>query len=471
MTEFSPERRRDFAYGLPAVAVLAAVLFAAIRANVQAGNIDNKYRGLAQKAFREKNFPAAKTYYGRLVNQSGAPNDYDLLNWAICMSQTGDPERSATIIQSLAPDDKVGFKTAHRLRALALAGNGNLRHTRQPDVVSKLLWHLKNCGDDQSAEIQYAWSEYYLAIDQKEKALECLQRAAVAEPPYLLLVAELCRSLGKQAQLEQALADAEVQFCTLREQDPTNPKLGVTLANILVQRGQLDEAEILLLKTLKINDIRLVRRALADYYLLRHQQLKRANESFAQQFKYLQRAIETDVSYVPAYEQLVQMYQENEIGRKEIRSLLERLIAVGDRAAMAHFSLSNILWLENKFDEARWHVEKAYDLDPRFTVIANNLAWFLAHSDPPDLDRAYELASDIVRRIPSDGRYRDTLATILMKQDKLNEAITEFEKALPNVKDQEKSPIHEKLATLYLKLGKMNLARLHQQQAEKSFSP
>ena len=466
-TEFSTERRRDFVYGLPAVTLLVAVLFAAIRANVQAEDIDNKYRGLAQKAFQENNFPAAKTYYGRLVNQSDTPNDYDLLNWAICMSQTGDPERSATIIQSLAPDDKVGFKAAHRLKALSLAGNGNLRRTRQPDAVSKLHWHLENCGDDQSAEIQYAWSEYYLAVDQKEKALECLQRAATVEPPYLLLVAGLCRNLGKPVQLEQTLAAADVQFRKLREQDPTNPQLGVTLANILVQRDQLDEAEELLLKTLKINDSPLVRRALADYYLLRHQQSKRANEAFAVKFNYLRRTIETDVSHVTAYEQLVQMYQENAIGREEIRSMLEGLIAAGDRVAMAHFSLSNILWLENKFDEARWHVEKAYELDPRFTVIANNLAWFLAHSDPPDLDRAYELASDIVRRIPTDGRYRDTLATILMKQDKLNEAITEFEKALPTVKDKEKSPIHEKLATLYIKLGKMNLARLHREQAEK----
>ena len=112
--------------------------------------------------------------------------------------------------------------------------------------------------------------------------------------------------------------------------------------------------------------------------------------------------------------------------------------------------MSNILWLENQQEDARWHVEQAYKLDPRFSAIANNLAWFLAHEKNPDLERAFSLAHEIVRSDPRNPRFNDTLATILMKQERWDEAVTHFQMALPGMKAEEKHEVHKKLAEAYI---------------------
>ena len=161
-------------------------------------------------------------------------------------------------------------------------------------------------------------------------------------------------------------------------------------------------------------------------------------------------------------------YQRHKSGRDEIREFLEDKLATGEKAAMVHFSLSNVMWMENQQEEARWHVEQAYKLDPSFSTIANNLAWFLAHEENPDLERAYSLAHEIVRNDPRNARFNDTLATILMKQQRWDEAVTHFQKALPGMKQNEKNEIHKKLAEVYSNLDKPNLARLHREKSLRS---
>ena len=148
----------------------------------------------------------------------------------------------------------------------------------------------------------------------------------------------------------------------------------------------------------------------------------------------------------------------------EIKSAILNTLA-GDRpSALAHFALSNVFSLEGNGQQAEWHLEQAYNLEPQFVLVLNNLAWTLATKAEPELDRALDLATQVVDRVPDDGRFRDTYATVLMKQGKFQQAVLEFEKALLTITN--KKPLHEKLANLYEQLGQHELANLHVKRAK-----
>ncbi|MDG1874881.1 MAG: hypothetical protein P8J27_13280, partial [Mariniblastus sp.] len=117
-----------------------------------------------------------------------------------------------------------------------------------------------------------------------------------------------------------------------------------------------------------------------------------------------------------------------------------------------------------------FHIEKAYELDPRFGVVANNLAWFLVNdTENPDLDRAFELSSEVVKRFPNNPAMLDTHATVLMKQEKYDEALVHFEKALAVIRD--KKIMHTKLAFVYEKLGMDDMKEVHLRKAAQLESP
>ena len=119
---------------------------------------------------------------------------------------------------------------------------------------------------------------------------------------------------------------------------------------------------------------------------------------------------------------------------------------------------------------ALFHIEKAFQLDPRFAVVANNLAWILANDEEnKDLERAYELSKDVVEHFPRNPLFRDTYATVLMEQEKYQEALVEFEKALATIKG--KKNVHTKLAFIYGELGMVDMKEVHLRKAATASTP
>jgi tetratricopeptide (TPR) repeat protein len=132
---------------------------------------------------------------------------------------------------------------------------------------------------------------------------------------------------------------------------------------------------------------------------------------------------------------------------------------------MAHFALSNLFGAEGDDAKAEWHLEQAHRLDNEFVAVINNLAWLLAHKREPDLDRALELAEIAVSRVPGNAEFLDTLGSVLLLQNRHEQAIAIFEKALRN--SRSKNEIHVKLAACYRAIGRTDLANLHARNAKK----
>ncbi len=198
--------------------------------------------------------------------------------------------------------------------------------------------------------------------------------------------------------------------------------------------------------------------------MLQYDQAIEEKKSTSDQLALLQKSLDCDVNNIASYERLVRQYRsKNEGDSAEIQKMLFGAIAEGKALALAHFALSNLYFIDGDTKQADWHMQQSYKQDTKFAVIGNNYAWTLAHRDPPELDQAYEIIHSVIEQAPNDARFRDTYATILMKQGKTEEAIQEFEKALKGLTIRQS--VHQNLAVLYRKLGKDAIAAEHEKLA------
>jgi Flp pilus assembly protein TadD len=111
-------------------------------------------------------------------------------------------------------------------------------------------------------------------------------------------------------------------------------------------------------------------------------------------------------------------------------------------------------------EEARRHCEQAYKLAPHLAGSANNLAWMLAHADPPDLPQALTLVNGALERVPGNASFLDTRGHVLAKMGRWQEALADLELVLRERPDN--PALHRILAECYRHLGQQEMAAEHQ---------
>lgn len=460
---FSPERLSHLLWGLPAVIAFMLTSTAVIYTILKHDSIVNRYKGKMQEAINEKDFKLASVLGGRLVSESSKPDPQLTLNYAFVLSQSGESQRAIAMINDLAPEDKSGFAPAHLLRARNYVAM--LSKKQDGEMLNKLQWHLQNAGNSNAEQTEPLWAFYYHTIGQDEEAAIRLENAAKINPANYLDLAQLYAKSNNQAGVDRVLKTARDAFSVELKQNPLNRNARLKLAVVLAKQLRADDAEQVMLQGLNLHRDAEMRRAMAEFYLLRYDVGKSENLNLTKRLGYLQRALKLDLGYLPTYDRLVQFYSENskdDHGR-EVISLLEEMIADGNNTALAHFALSSIFIVDQKIEAAQIHLRQAFLLDNQIPIVCNNLAWLLAVANPPKLEEALALAEQAVKVDPERPNFRDTLGTIYMKLDRNQEAITELEMVLPKV--ETKKEVHLKLAVLYERVGQKNLATIHAEKA------
>lgn len=100
--------------------------------------------------------------------------------------------------------------------------------------------------------------------------------------------------------------------------------------------------------------------------------------------------------------------------------------------------------------------------------LLNNLRWAIAHAEPPDLDRALNLANAAHQAAPNHPDVLETRGQILAKLGRWKEAITDLDKALPAMPNRAR--VHDTLAPAYENLGVKELADEHRRRARAFYS-
>ena len=473
---YKRHRRLTMLGASPSLFVAIAVGALVYRGSVVQSAIQVDYRNAGRAAFEEGSLKRAQFYYSRLIGEGDLGSPQDQLNWASMLASSGDSQAAMSLLDKLAPEKSIGFGPAHRQKALLLLNAMRAGQTQGSDILNRLQWHLKQGARDESVESHQLWAFYFLAAGQLDKAIARLVRAAQINPDLWLETAALCSTPNHAEDRARFIDRAEAHARQSIETNPLDAARRVTLAKVLVERRQFDEAEAILLEGLKLENLPGLRRACSDLCLVRLQQLLTSSDvsdsggvAMGDQVRLIGQATQYDPQNPEVIKQWAALHDRatSDDHRKQIREQLEKSIVEGESAAFAHFTLGGILWIVGDRKKSIFHVEKAFAIDPRFTDAANNLAWMLANQDTPDLDRAEELILQALAKRPEDVRYQDTYSDVLTKQGKWDEALVVLEKVLPAMPKEARKDLHQRLAKVYSELGEEVLSKMHQENAGK----
>lgn len=453
------QKKWEAIYILPSLLMVSLFAYVLTYQILRAHRIEDRYSFYATVAMENNDYPKAKTFFKRLL-QLKTLQPQEQFQWAIILSKTGEAARAEEIINKLAPENSVGLSIAHRLKALSISS--------MPDVnkrLGSLLWHLNNC-ENNSPEINLAWAKYHIAIQEPCLAAENIEIAALKNPLLYESLSKLYLSINKKTESDFALQKADNALREHLRITPLDHTARIGWASVNAQLGNHTKAEKILLQGRSIKTNSKINRALSDFYLFQCDRAMENASGISNQLSLLQLANKSDPSYGAVYARMMKLFvqdAESQENKRKIKEALLQNVTSNSSSPIAHFALSNILLQEGNEREALHHLEQAYRMDRSLVSVANNIAWILAHSENPNLDRALNLASAAVKQAPRDTRCRDTLGTILMKLGRYEEAATELQLALTGVKD--KRTVHSKLATIYTKLKMTELAKIHLQKS------
>ena len=457
------QRERNFYLGIPAILGFMTCLGGVLVAFVKHGEVRERYKSQMLAAMRSGEFQLASMIGSRLM-EDNTTSDPDLsFNYALALGKSGEQSRALSMIQSLAPDDKPGYPPAHRTIALGILPS--LQKEVSGDLLKKIRFHLEQCGEDKSDEIQKAWSVYYVRVGQTDQAIKSLKSIPNPDIGTILLLADLYASQKNTTASVRGWQQAREELEKKLAREPQSTNTSLLLAQVHGKLGDLDAAEKVLRTSMTLSSDERIKTSIANLYLVRDEQAMNNKSPIRDRLQFIRTAIELAPNSQAGYDRLIDLCAANPKSEEtgEVKRQLEEMIVDGKNPSFAHFALSSILFASSgASDKARWHLEQAFALDSSLSVVANNLAWLMAHSVPKKLDEAENLSRRALAAQDTPA-FRDTLGTILLYQEKYTEAARELELALKDGLNNRS--IHAKLAKVYQQLGNDSLAQLHAQRA------
>ena len=454
---------------LPALLAGAAILVPTAGAlSTPAQERQARYLEQAKTAYKGKDYAGALTCYDRLA-YLGAERPKVLYGLGLCAEALGQAARAEAIMGALAPADQAGYAPAHFWQARRLLSTTPLSPGAREAAESHLLRALDGQLDDREAA-HALLGEVYLETRRYDEAELHLTKAVKAKPQLRLRLAQLYALRGdkERARAEAQLAVGYFRARTKADLEDRRARLGWADATAFLE--DFPGAVAVLREGLNVADDPVYRAALGGVYFLWSEAVGRdANAKPGDELTLVEAGLRCDPTNVGLLNLLLAAVKVGGPQADQARESLQALLASGKAPASVHFALGLDAWQRGKADEARVHFERANELAPQTPAVANNLAWVLATSEHPDLDRALDLSNLAVGQAPKDLSFRDTRGRILMKLGRWKDALADLEAALPGNADN--TDLHSALAEVYDRLGAPETAAEHRRLAEKKPPP
>ncbi|MCE9603309.1 MAG: tetratricopeptide repeat protein [Planctomycetia bacterium] len=200
------------------------------------------YAAAADAALREKNYDVAVVCLGRLIDDSPEqPNHRYLL--AIALAGRGETQRASELMQSIAPEDRLGFPAAHIWLI-----RRTLSQPKAPDPAAlrnaeRHLILLKT-NPKFGAEAAAMLAELYLRTARAAMVTNdpVLLQAALNVPELQILVAKDQLSRGDGARAATLLKSLQTQLRMDLEKQPADDEARRRLVTALLLSGDHDAA-------------------------------------------------------------------------------------------------------------------------------------------------------------------------------------------------------------------------------------
>jgi len=154
---------------------------------------------------------------------------------------------------------------------------------------------------------------------------------------------------------------------------------------------------------------------------------------FQQNFQMLEaelnKSLELDQNYMPAYSALAALYIRSKQEERAIAQY-QKIINLRPDNATPYTLIGMLEYQRKNYDAAIESYRKALEKDPNAVIAANNLAWVYAETNKGNLDEAVRLAQGAVQKNPNMAGFIDTLGWVYYKKNLPSAAVEQFRKAV-----------------------------------------
>jgi tetratricopeptide (TPR) repeat protein len=463
--------------GLPAVLAAIAVLAVAGVVVGRESSLRESYRIAAATAYQADRPEDAQLFYERLFRLDGGTAETRLF-LGLTLEKLGHKEEATGLIYGVANGDAGGDARANRwLAGQILSNPKNLQDRSQLNAAYKHLLKAEEALP-RDPDIKLNLATYHLALGETAKAIPKLEAAASTRPALHYDLSRLYATTGQAGAAQRANERAEKHFRRELEKAPDDRRARLLLATCVANAGRFEEAVKILAEGLSVDPDGPYGSAIAKIYVSAYDRHSiQPQPDYRAMINALREALRFDPKSADAAVRLA-TFGERGAGQlgivaptvdptveKTAREMLQALLASGEQPPAVHMALGLKAWRANDLSQAQWHFERAYELDPNLSGVANNLAWVMSHQPNGDLKRALEVIDPIITKFPQVAHFRDTRGEIYLRMERWDEALQDLERALPEMRNDPR--IHESLATAYDGVKQPEIAEKHRQEAAK----
>jgi len=143
----------------------------------------------------------------------------------------------------------------------------------------------------------------------------------------------------------------------------------------------------------------------------------------------LNKALELDQNYLPAYSALAALYIQSQQEDRAIAQY-QKIISLRPENSTPYVLIAMLEDQRKNYDVAVDNYRKALEKDPNSVIAANNLAWLYATTGKGNLDEAVRLAQGAVQKNPNVAGFVDTLGWVYYKKNLHTAAVEQLRKAV-----------------------------------------
>jgi len=455
------ERRPlDGLLGLPAMFALILLSFIVFHASggITPAQLDSLEKS-ANTHLESQRFVEARIVARRLAQHPSHSLKATLIE-AKALRGLGKANEASRLLARIAPVEQPGYAPAHVAQAAGLL-------TQEKPDPEAALHHIDHAlSADPTNQDALELAARFAAGQKNWKAvLKYLNRLPLDERADLMLMKATALQLsGMSDESIQCARSAEVRLRDMQSGVTSgSDRIRYSIAVSLSLQRRFEQAIQWLITATRGELNKEDRQVIGGIYLSWSRHLK--DQPAVDKLKVLA-LLEKGIQISPESQDIIMAFltdcEELTVTPEERRHLVESVLGDGGTAtSFLHYYLGVQDWKLGLRDSARAHFELACSLNPGFKIISNNLAMAIAASSdrPDDLDKALTMMDDLVKQEPDNAHFLDTRAHVLARLGRIKDAISDFERALPQA--PAKASTHAKLADLYQQIGMSEIASEH----------
>jgi tetratricopeptide (TPR) repeat protein len=336
-----------------------------------------------------------------------------------------------------------------------------------PELAFELSHHLQQSLRDESlaAESHALLGQLCLIRENKADAIIHFKQAAREKPECHLSLAVLYEERGERDKSVDSARSAAAYYEELSSTEPEDPNHRLRWAQAELLAGNFARAVNILEQQLpRVDDPQPFHDLLVDACLA---WLGGITMSAPRRIDKQLDILNIAYRHAPDHPRVLALIanlvtqDQDDVDSERMAGLhdaLQLAIATGTAPPLVHLIKGTRALEAGNTEEAVTHLELAYKLNADSPWILNNLAWGLAHRDPPEFSRALQL-TDAAIQLLDHPNFHGTRAVVLAALGRLGDAIVELEMVLRQHPDP--AWVHDRLAELYDQTNQKEIAQLH----------